>query len=183
MRSQRRNRQCPLSQRVSSSMRLPLQTSRPFAAQYRQIAFCTNRGKRREGRIELAGIDTGGEASENVSASAGAITAHAVGMLGPQPPEDPSSMQEIVHQRVDRHQAHADLAPQRPLLAGAQQQVRQRHRQHLVGNAVDVAQRTDDGLAQAASRFGDWEFTEPNCASIQATRSSSATSRMNRNRL
>ena len=32
-----------MSQGVSSSMRLLLQTSRPFSAQYRQIALCTNR--------------------------------------------------------------------------------------------------------------------------------------------
>src|SRR6516225_7111232 len=41
----RRTRQYTLSQRVSSSMRLPLHTSSPFSAQYRQIACCTNRGK------------------------------------------------------------------------------------------------------------------------------------------
>jgi hypothetical protein len=69
-------------------------------------------------------------------------------MLGTQPPQDAGSMQEIVHRRVDRHQGPTELTPERPLLTGAQQHRRQRHRQDLVGNAVDVAQRTDDGLAQ-----------------------------------
>ena len=41
----RRTRQSMLSQRLASSMRLPLQTSRPLWLQYRQIACCTNRGK------------------------------------------------------------------------------------------------------------------------------------------
>jgi hypothetical protein len=50
-----------------------------------------------KGRIELAGINLGGEASENVSAAAGPIAALAIGMLGAEPPQDPGSMQEIMH--------------------------------------------------------------------------------------
>jgi hypothetical protein len=39
-----------------------------------------------EGRIELAGVDAGGEPSENVSASAGPVAAHAIGMVSAEPP-------------------------------------------------------------------------------------------------
>jgi hypothetical protein len=59
-----------------------------------------------------------------------------------------------MHQRVDRHQARADLPPAWPLRAGAQQQVRQRHRQDLVRNSIDIAQRTDDGLAEGGESVG-----------------------------
>src|SRR6476646_10841132 len=38
------------------------------------------RKRRRGGRIELAGIDICGEQTENVSASAGPVAAHAIGM-------------------------------------------------------------------------------------------------------
>jgi hypothetical protein len=41
----RRTRQSMLAQGVASSIRLPLQTSRPLWLQYRQIACWTNRGK------------------------------------------------------------------------------------------------------------------------------------------
>ena len=127
MRSQRRNSwQCRLSQRVSSSMRLPLQTSRPFSAQYRQIALCTNRG------------NVAGKAGLNSRASMlaasrprmpahppGPVAALAVGMVGAKPPQDSGSVQEIMDQGVDRHEGRADFDPQRPSLAGAQQQGRQ----------------------------------------------------------
>ena len=56
-------------------------------------------------------------------------------------------MQEIMDQGVDSHEGRADFEPQRPSLAGAQQQRRQRHRQDLVSHPIDVAQRPNDGLA------------------------------------
>ena len=71
-------------------------------------------------------------------------------MVGAQPPQDPGSVQEIMDQGVDSHEGRADFEPQRPSLSGAQQQGRQRHRQDLVSHAVDVAQRTDDGLAKGS---------------------------------
>jgi uncharacterized membrane protein len=70
-------------------------------------------------------------------------------VVGPQPLQDPGSVQEIMDQGVDSHESAADLDPQGPSGASAaQQQVRHRHRQHLVGNAVDVPKGADDGLPQ-----------------------------------
>ena len=39
----------------------------------------------------------------------GPVAALAVRMIGAQPPQDSGSMQEIVHQGVDRHQRRTDL--------------------------------------------------------------------------
>ena len=108
------------------------------------------RKRRREGRIELASIDVRGEQTENAGASARPVAPLSVGMIGAQPPQDPGSVQEIMDQGVDGHEGRADFEPQRPLLAGAQQQRRQRHRQDLVGHPIDVAQRPNDGLAQGS---------------------------------
>ena len=140
MRSQRRNSwQCPLSQRVSSSMRLPLQMARPFPAQYRQIAFCTNRGNvAGKAGLNCASINVRGEQTENAGAPSRPVAPVSVRMIGAQPPQDPGSVQEIMDQGVDGHEGRADFDPQRPSLAGAQQQRRQGHRQDLVGHPIDV---------------------------------------------
>ena len=77
------------------------------------------RKRRREGRIELAGIDVGCEQSENVGASPGPVAPLAVGMVGAKPPQDPGSMQEIMDQGVDGHEGRADFDPEWPSIAGA----------------------------------------------------------------
>jgi hypothetical protein len=59
-------------------------------------------------------------------------------------------MQEIMDQGIDSHEGRADFKPQRPSASGGQQQRRQRHRQYLVSHAIDVSERTDDGLAQGS---------------------------------
>ena len=100
------------------------------------------RKRRREGRIELASVDVGGEQTENVGASSRPVAPVSVRMVGAQPPQDPGSVQEIMDQGVDSHEGRADFDPQRPSLAGAQQQVtttpsptpcRQRRRRSAAG--------------------------------------------------
>ena len=54
-------------------------------------------------------------------------------------------MQEIVDQGIDRNQVHADFQPPRANVSGADQNAGQGHGQHLVGNAVDIAQRLNQG--------------------------------------
>ena len=49
-------------------------------------------------------------------------------------------MQEIVDQGIDRDQVHADFQPPRANISGTDQNARQGHGEHLVRNAVDVAQ-------------------------------------------
>ena len=108
------------------------------------------RKRRREGRIELASIDVRRQQPENAGAPSRPVAPVSVRMIGAQPPQDPGSVQEIMDQGVDGHEGCADFDPQRPSLAGAQQQRRQRHRQDLVGHPIDVAQWANDGLAKGS---------------------------------
>ena len=105
-------------------------------------------------------------------------------MGGVEPFQDPSPVQEIVDQGIDRDQLHADFAAIGANLSGADQNVGQRHGEHFVRNAVDIAQWLNQGRAHCASGSAAlWSFTWSSRSSIQATKSSSATSRMNRYRL
>ena len=63
-----------------------------------------------------------------------------------EPAQDPGPVQEIVDQGIDRDQVHADFQPPRANVSGADQNAGQRHGQHLVGNAVDIAQRFDQAM-------------------------------------
>ena len=66
-----------------SSIRLPLQTSRPDWAQYRQIACWTNRGNGcGKPGIELPGIDPLGHGLYNVGAAATLVAGSTIGMVG-----------------------------------------------------------------------------------------------------
>ena len=87
---------------------------------------------------------------ENFGASSRPVASIPVWVVSAQPVEDPGSVQEIMDEGVDSHKGRADLDPPRPSVACSQQQVRHRHRQHLIGNAVDVPQRADDGLTQGS---------------------------------
>ena len=53
------------------------------------------------------------------AAPARSVAPLSVRMIGAQPPQDPSSVQEIMDQGVDGHEGSADFEPQRPSLAGA----------------------------------------------------------------
>ena len=108
------------------------------------------RKRRRERWIELAGVDVGGKEMENFSTSSRPVASIPVWVVSSQPVEDPGSVQEIVDEGVDSHKGRADFDPQRPSAAGCQQQVRQPHRQHLVGDAVHVPERADDRFAQGS---------------------------------
>ena len=63
-------------------------------------------------------------------------------------------MQEIVDQRINRNQVHADFQPPRANVSGADQNAGQGHGQHLVGNAVDIAQRFNQGPPDALEPVG-----------------------------
>src|ERR1700683_2075961 len=99
----------------------------------------------REGRIEGSGVNLVGDAANNVGALSWLIAGGPVAMLGAAPGKDAGPMQEIVHQGIDRDHAAADLAPEIVTLWGGQQDARQRHGQHLVGYAVNLSQRLDQG--------------------------------------
>ena len=62
-----------------------------------------------------------------------------------EPAQDPGPMQKVMDQGIDRDQLQPDLGPLRANISGADQNTGQRHRQDLVGNAVDMAQRFNQG--------------------------------------
>jgi hypothetical protein len=102
----------------------------------------------RERWIELASVDVRCQQMKDFSASSRPVASIPVRVVTAQPVEDPSSVQEIVDEGVDSDKGRSDFDPQRPSAAGCQQQVRHGHRQHLVGNAVDVPERANDRFAQ-----------------------------------
>ena len=97
----------------------------------------------RKGAIELPSVDFAGDQTNDVGAAAWTVTAGAirVGSLGPA--QDPGPVQKIVDQGIDRDQVHADFQPPRANISGTNQNARQGHGEHLVRDAVDVAQRLD----------------------------------------
>ena len=69
-------------------------------------------------------------------------------MFGVKPLQDPGSVQKVVHERVDRDHAPADLSPPFSGSSRAEQQRRQCHAPHLVGCPVDVPQRLKDRVSK-----------------------------------
>jgi hypothetical protein len=67
-------------------------------------------------------------------------------VLGPEAAQDASSMQPVVHQRVYCDHAGARRHPAFPVRIGPEQQVGEGHRQHLVRDPVNAAQRLQKGL-------------------------------------
>src|ERR1700735_3455600 len=67
--------------------------------------YCRKRG------IELPRIDVCRNQSQNAGASEWAIAPVTVGMIRRKSPKDAGPMQEIMHERVDGDQAHADREP------------------------------------------------------------------------
>ena len=93
----------------------------------------------RVGAVEFSRIDPLRDRCDDLGAAAGPVAGRAIGMAGIEPVQNAGAMQEIVHKSVDRDHAGPDLGP------GASQrdtekQARQRHHQHLVGDAVDFLQ-------------------------------------------
>jgi hypothetical protein len=105
----------------------------------------------RERRIKPAGVDGLGYEEENVCASAGPVAARAVRVTRSQSSEDSGSVKEIVHQRVDDNETRAHFKPSWPVCPDAHQQRRQRHRNHLVGDPIDIPERVNQG----GSRSGE----------------------------
>ena len=94
------------------------------------------------------------ETGNDFGAAACPVAAGAVRVGSLEAPQDPGPMQEIVDQGIDRNQVHADFQPPRANVSGADQNAGQGHGQHLVGNAVDIAQRFNQGLPDALEPVG-----------------------------
>jgi hypothetical protein len=106
----------------------------------------------REGRIERTGVDLLGSTGNDFGAAACPVAAGAVRVGSLEAPQDPSPVQKIVDQGIDRNQVHTDLQPLGANVSRADQDAGQRHRQHLVGNAVDVAQWLNQSHAHLRQR-------------------------------
>jgi hypothetical protein len=75
----------------------------------------------REGRIERTGIDLLGSTGNDFGAAAWTVAAGAVRVGSLEAPQDPSPVQKIVDQGIDRNQVHADFQPPRANVSGADQ--------------------------------------------------------------
>ena len=105
-----------------------------------------------EGAIEHTGVDFSGNAGNDIGAAAWPVAARAVRMGCLEPAQDPGPVQKIVDQGIDGDQLHADFEPLGADSSGADQNAGQRHCQDLVRNAVDIAQRLDQGSARLCQR-------------------------------
>ena len=103
------------------------------------------RKRARKSPVELLGVDLPGDRFDDFGAAARLVTGNAVGMVGSESAQDPGPVQKIVHERIDRDHGVADLAPLVPRTGRTEKQLRQRHHQDLVGDAVDFSQRLDQG--------------------------------------
>jgi hypothetical protein len=103
----------------------------------------------RECGIESARIDPFRDCLNNVSAAAAPVACRAVGVGGAEPMQDAGAVQKVVHQRIDDDHAGSNLAPEPHPVGSAKQEGRQGHGQHLVGDAINFAQRRDEGSSHA----------------------------------
>ena len=99
-------------------------------------------------RVEFSRVNSRRDQLENRGASAWLIAPDAVRVLGAKSLQDPGTMQVIMDQSVDGDQGGTDLEPPRLPSAGTQQKSRQDHCQYFVGQAVDIPQGADNGLAK-----------------------------------
>ena len=71
--------------------------------------------------VELPGVDLLRDRFDDFGAAAGPVAGEAVGVVGPEPVQDPGSVQEIMHQGVDGDHAAADFEPAPPTAWRAQE--------------------------------------------------------------
>jgi hypothetical protein len=105
-------------------------------------------------------------------------------MLSTKVTEDPRAVKEIVHQDIDRDHDRAGFDPRCPLRVAAQQQLRHRDCQHLVGHAIDMPKRLQQCRRGRVGRsLAATKETVASRPSIQLTMSPSARSRRKKKRL
>ena len=68
----------------------------------------------RKSRVELPGVDLVGDGLDHVGAAAWSVAGRPIRVIGVKPVQGPGSVQEIVHEGVDRDHAAADLEPMAP---------------------------------------------------------------------
>ena len=108
----------------------------------------------RKGAVELPSIDPLGDQANDVGAATWPVATGAVRMGGFEPIQDTGSVQKVVYQGVNGDHARADFEPLGADVSSADQNAGQRHREHLVGNPVDIAQWLNQSIA--CLRQGVW---------------------------
>ena len=91
-------------------------------------------------------------------------------MGGLEPAQDPGSVQKIVDQGIDRDQLHADFEPPRANVGSADQNAGQRHGEHLVRHAVDIAQWLNQSIARLRQRGPEQLGRSPGPAGHRSSR-------------
>jgi hypothetical protein len=89
------------------------------------------RKRLREARVDLRGIDPGGELLDDAGAPVHSMTPSPVEMLSIKDSKDPGSVEEVVNQAVDGHQRATDLDPIRSSRISDHQKRREGHGDQL----------------------------------------------------
>jgi hypothetical protein len=96
--------------------------------------------------VKGAGIDLAGDGANDLGTAARAIAGHAIAVGSAALLKDAGAMQKIMDQSIDGNHAFAGLEPMRTIIRGPKQKPGEGHSEDLVGDAVDVAHRTDQRL-------------------------------------
>ena len=137
-----------------SSIRLPLQTSRPLGAVPPDRVLDEPRKRQRKPGIKLPGIDPLGHGLDNVGAAASLVAGRTIRMVGLEPCQDAGADQKVVHQGVDGNHAGANLLPEVQAFRGGHQDAGQGHGQDLVRDAVDLPERANQSFPQSGEPVG-----------------------------
>src|SRR3954454_17154934 len=99
--------------------------------------------------VERASVDPVRESLDDLGAATGRVAPGSIGVLGLEAAQEARPVEEVVHEGVNRDHARAGGDPLLPTWVAAEQEVGERHRQHLVGHAVDVPERLKQGRTHA----------------------------------
>jgi hypothetical protein len=103
----------------------------------------------RERWIERTCVDLAGNAGNDIDTATWPVAADAIRMDGLEPSQDPGSVQEIVDQGIDSDQLHADFQPLGANVSGADQNAGEADSEHLVRDAIDIAQWLNQRIARS----------------------------------
>ena len=117
----------------------------------------------REGRIERTGVNLLGSTGNDFGAAACPVAAGAARVGSLEAPQDPSPVQKIVDQGIDRNQVHADFQPPRANVGGADQNARHRHCQDL----GQLPSGIDEDKIEATFKKGVLKVTLPKSGEAQ----------------
>src|SRR4051812_6527678 len=86
---------------------------------------------------------------EDLGAATGRVAPGSIGVLSLEAAQEARAVHEVMHQRINGDHACARRDPSLAVRAAAEQEFGERHRQDLVGHAVDVPERLKQGRTHA----------------------------------